>query len=335
MPGRTTVSAFLIAMVMPLTEATATGLMAATAIARVITAIMVIDHQAITATDIARVITAEAGKAIAGPAMVGEAQAGKDTGVGGARACRGTAGAELQGVVGGGEDVEADAMRQASCQCSSAGKAKPGSPSPILVNKEMTMTTGRLLIASMMLAALFLSEGAIARDGGHQGDRSTDVSGSGSGRAHERAFDNGHSGNSNASRKGHARAERFGPSRRHDHDRADWLKESPYSRPSFYYWPYYTFQPYSAPPAVTPFSPPAYIDQGTVLNIQSFGPNSTDYCSSPTGYYPYVQECPTGWRRMDPQQIEQQPGYRYYCTNPTGSYPYNRECSSVWRNVVP
>jgi hypothetical protein len=181
---------------------------------------------------------------------------------------------------------------------------------------------GRLSIASMMLAALFLSEGAIARDGGHQGDHSADASGSG--RAHERA-----------TRADHARAERSGPSRQRDHDRDDFLTESPYSRPGFYYWPYYTFQPYSAPPAVTPFSPPSYIDQGTVLNIQSFGPNSTDYCSSPAGYYPYVQECPTGWRRMDPQQIEQQPGYRYYCTNPPGSYPYNRECSSVWRNVVP
>jgi len=197
------------------------------------------------------------------------------------------------------------------------------------------MMPGKLSIASMMPAALFLSERATARDGGHHEDRSTDVSGSGSGRAHERAFDNGHSSNSSAFRAGRARAERSGPSRQRDRDRDDFLTESPYSRPSFYYWPDYTFQPYSSPPAVTPFSPPAYIDQGTVLNIQSFGPNSTDYCSSPAGYYPYVQECPTRWRRMDPQQIEQQPGYRYYCTNPPGSYPYNRKCSSVWRNVVP
>jgi hypothetical protein len=194
---------------------------------------------------------------------------------------------------------------------------------------------GKLSIALMILAALLLNETATARDDGHQGDRSADVSGSGSGRAHGRAFDNGRSSNSGASRTGRASAERSGPSRQRGHDRDAFLTESPYARPSFYYWPYYTFQPYSAPPAVTPFSPPAYIDQGTVLNIQSFGPNSTDYCSSPAGYYPYVQECPTGWRRMDPWQIEQQPGYRYYCTNPAGSYPYNRECSSVWRNVVP
>jgi len=197
------------------------------------------------------------------------------------------------------------------------------------------MRPERLSIAPLMLAALLLSEESIARESGHQ-DRSADVSGSGSGHAaHDRAFDNGHSRNSGASRAGRSRVERSEASRRHDHDWADFLKESPYSRPKFYYWPYYTFQPYSSPPAVTPFSPPAYIDQGTALNFQSPGPNSTNYCSSPAGYYPYVQECPSGWQRIEPQLIEQQPGYWYFCTNAPGSYPYNRECSSVWRNVVP
>jgi hypothetical protein len=128
MPGHTTMSAFLIAMVMPLTEATATGLMA-TAIVRVITAIMVIGHPAITATDIARVIMAEAGGAI-------EAQAGKDTGVGGARVYRDTAGAEAREAAGGDEDVETDSMRQTSNRDSSYGKAK-SLLSPILANKEI------------------------------------------------------------------------------------------------------------------------------------------------------------------------------------------------------
>jgi len=198
------------------------------------------------------------------------------------------------------------------------------------------MRPERLSIAPLMLAALLLSEESIARESGHQEDRSAGVSGSGSGHAaYDRAFDNGHSRNSGASRAGRARVEHSGASRRHDHDWADFLKESPYSRPKFYYWPYYTFQPYSSPPAVTPFSPPAYIDQGTALNFQSPGPNSTNYCSSPAGYYPYIQECPSGWQRIEPQLIEQQPGYWYFCTNAPGSYPYNRECSSVWRNVVP
>jgi len=134
MLGHTTMSAFPIVTVTPLSLDIAMGLMAftvGTAIVRAITAIMVIGHRAITATDITRVITAEAGRAIAGPAMVGEAQAGKDTRVGGARVYTVAAGAEVQGVVGEDEDVEAEVIRQASCQCNSVGKAKPGSLSPI------------------------------------------------------------------------------------------------------------------------------------------------------------------------------------------------------------
>lgn len=203
------------------------------------------------------------------------------------------------------------------------------------------MMPGRLSIASMILVALFASESPMARDGGQaHGDRSADVSGSGADRAHERGFDDGRTSNSGdvhgrAFREGHAGAEHSGRHRQRDLDGDDLLKESPYSRPGFYYWPYYTFQPYPSPSTVTPFSPPAYRDQGTALNIRPLGPSSADYCSSPAGYYPYVQECPSGWRRIEPQLIEQQPGYRYYCTNPPGSYPYNRECSPIWRNVVP
>lgn len=130
-----------------------------------------------------------------------------------------------------------------------------------------------------------------------------------------------------------------GKSRQYDRDdrgRESVVIESPYSWPDFYYWPYYTFQPYyPSPSIIIPSRPPAYIDQGTVFNTETFGPNSWDYCSSPTGYYPYVQECPTGWQRIRPQPIEQQPGYWYYCTKPAGYYPYVRECSTVWRNVIP
>jgi len=97
----------------------------ATAIVRVITAIMVIGRQAITATDIAHVITAEAGKATAGPAMAGEAQAGKDIGVGGVRVSMGAAGAEAMEAAGEDEGVETYAMRQANSRESSDGKAKP------------------------------------------------------------------------------------------------------------------------------------------------------------------------------------------------------------------
>lgn len=197
------------------------------------------------------------------------------------------------------------------------------------------MMPGRLSIAPMILVALLISGGALARDGGQHEDRSADVSGSGSGSAHGRAFNEGRKSNPGI---GHKRAagESHGKSRQYNRDRESLLIESPYSRPEFYYWPYYSFQPYySSPSTVTPFSPPSYIDQGTALSVPSLGPNSGDYCSSPAGYYPYVQECPSGWRRITPQPIEQQPGYWYYCTHPSGYYPYNRDCATIWRNVVP
>lgn len=159
---------------------------------------------------------------------------------------------------------------------------------------------GRLSIVLMILITLLTSEGSMARD-----------------------KEDGH------------RGKPPGKSRYYDRGRVAVFIESPYSWPEFYYWPYYTFQPYSSPSIITPSTPPAYIDQGTVLSAETFGPNSWDYCSSPAGYYPYMQECPTGWQRIRPQPIEQQPGYWYYCTNPAGYYPYVRECSSIWRNVVP
>lgn len=160
------------------------------------------------------------------------------------------------------------------------------------------MMPGRLSIV-LMIIGLLANGGSMARDGGG----------------------------------GHARDRHFQESRRHGG--IGFFIESPYSWPEFHYWPYYSFQPYYSSTLITPASPPAYIDQETVPNIQSLEPNSWDYCDDPAGYYPYVQECPAGWQRVEPQPIEQEPGYWYYCTNPPGYYPYVRECSSIWRNVVP
>jgi hypothetical protein len=74
MPVHTTASAFL--MVMPLTADTAMALMGFTASTGIVPAITA-TVRAITATDIVRVITAEAGRATVGPAMAGRAVVGK------------------------------------------------------------------------------------------------------------------------------------------------------------------------------------------------------------------------------------------------------------------
>lgn len=70
------------------------------------------------------------------------------------------------------------------------------------------------------------------------------------------------------------------------------------------FWPYYP-QPYpypyySYPPVVVaPSPPPVYVEQGS-----SSSPPSQQYwyfCGDPQGYYPYVQQCPSGWQQVTPQ----------------------------------
>lgn len=139
-----------------------------------------------------------------------------------------------------------------------------------------------------------------------------------------------------AVRGGHVRDEHDEKFRHQDYGGIEYSVGSPFFWPDFYYWPYYSFPPYySSSSIIMPATPPAYIDQGTVPYSQPLAPSNMDYCSEPAGYYPYVTECPSGWRRIEPPRIEQEPGYRYYCTHPSGHYPYVRECSSIWRNVVP
>ena len=56
-----------------------------------------------------------------------------------------------------------------------------------------------------------------------------------------------------------------------------------YPPPPVYYYPY----------PVVPASPPVYVER-----------NQEDawwyYCEQTRGYYPYVKECPAGWKRVPP-----------------------------------
>lgn len=70
---------------------------------------------------------------------------------------------------------------------------------------------------------------------------------------------------------------------------------------TYYYDPYYP--PYYPPAIVTvpPPSPPVYIERSPpVSNQQQLPSGYWYYCSNPEGYYPYVNDCPTGWRQVDP-----------------------------------
>ena len=66
-----------------------------------------------------------------------------------------------------------------------------------------------------------------------------------------------------------------------------------YPRPYPYYYPPY-------PPVVIERAPPVYIEQypppAPVTQT-----NYWYYCSASKAYYPYVNECPSGWQRVSPQ----------------------------------
>jgi hypothetical protein len=63
-----------------------------------------------------------------------------------------------------------------------------------------------------------------------------------------------------------------------------------YWRPYAYGYPY--AYPYVYPPVVTVPSTRVY--------VQPSAPAYWYYCDNPQGYYPYVQQCPGGWRAVAP-----------------------------------
>jgi hypothetical protein len=70
----------------------------------------------------------------------------------------------------------------------------------------------------------------------------------------------------------------------------------------WYYPPYY--YPYPPVVAVQPAPPPVYVERGADY-LDAPGPSATSnywyYCPSPAGYYPYVNQCPSGWMTVLPQ----------------------------------
>ncbi|MGO9446667.1 MAG: hypothetical protein ACLPXB_18115 [Thiobacillaceae bacterium] len=76
----------------------------------------------------------------------------------------------------------------------------------------------------------------------------------------------------------------------------------PWGYPGPYYYPPYS--PYYYPPAVmtAPAAPPVYVEQ-TQGPAPAAQPAAAAwyYCTNPQGYYPYVQQCPGGWKAVAPQ----------------------------------
>jgi hypothetical protein len=63
------------------------------------------------------------------------------------------------------------------------------------------------------------------------------------------------------------------------------------------FWaPYWAPYPYVSPPVVVPPAP-VYAQPSPPVAAQP-PPASWYYCDHPPGYYPYVQQCPGGWRQV-------------------------------------
>lgn len=78
---------------------------------------------------------------------------------------------------------------------------------------------------------------------------------------------------------------------------------SPWYHPyPYYYPPSYYYPPYA--PVVIERTPPVYIEQSTPTPVQPPQAAPTNYwyyCEASKGYYPYVNECPSGWQKVLPQ----------------------------------
>ena len=69
-----------------------------------------------------------------------------------------------------------------------------------------------------------------------------------------------------------------------------------YWRPYAYGYPY----GYAYPPVVAVPSTQVYVQPSAPAAAQPPPSASWYYCDNPRGYYPYVQQCPGGWRAVAP-----------------------------------
>jgi len=68
-----------------------------------------------------------------------------------------------------------------------------------------------------------------------------------------------------------------------------------YWGPAYYYPPpYYNYPP---PAYYPPASPPVYVERE---DAPAAAQGWWYYCEQSRGYYPYVKECPGGWKRVPP-----------------------------------
>jgi hypothetical protein len=73
-----------------------------------------------------------------------------------------------------------------------------------------------------------------------------------------------------------------------------------YWRPYAYGYPLAYPYGYAYPPVVAAPSTQVYLQPSPQASVQPPPAASWYYCDNPKGYYPYVQQCPGGWRPVAP-----------------------------------
>lgn len=74
----------------------------------------------------------------------------------------------------------------------------------------------------------------------------------------------------------------------------------------WYYPPSYWYgAPWYNPPVFVQ-SPPVYIERGTAPAEPDDDAYYWYHCSRPEGYYPYIKECPGGWKKVVPTPPQSQ-----------------------------
>jgi hypothetical protein len=85
-----------------------------------------------------------------------------------------------------------------------------------------------------------------------------------------------------------------------------WRRGRVFIRPSIVvplgpYWGPYYGEPYPYYPPVVVTPPQVYVEPAPQTpNPPPPAPSYWYYCEEPQGYYPYVQQCPNGWRPVAP-----------------------------------
>lgn len=123
-----------------------------------------------------------------------------------------------------------------------------------------------------------------------------------------------------------------------------------YYYPSYYYpsYPSYPYYPYYyAPSATIPGGSQTYIEReepGSSSSVSTEWPEDWFYCPESKSYYPYVKECPGGWKtvsarppsesgKVRPSESSAPSGVWYYCPDSRMYYPYVQKCPGGWKTV--